>query len=101
MGSVTQACRRDTKNSEFGQANRAVIDALISYQKFLKDNLLPRSQCDFRLGADLYRKIPLYEEMVDTPLDKLLETGYKDLRHNQEAFRSPAAKLDAKRTAQQ
>src|SRR5260221_7804528 len=38
------------KNADFGPANRAVIDALISYQKFLKDNLLPRSQGDFRLG---------------------------------------------------
>src|SRR6266700_3848314 len=89
------------KNADFGPANRAVIDALISYQKFLKDSLLPRSQGDFRLRADLYRKKLLYDEMVDTPLEKLLEIGYKDLRRNQEAFRSTAAKLDAKRTPQQ
>jgi Bacterial protein of unknown function (DUF885) len=88
-------------NAEFAPANRAVIDALISYQKFLKDNLLPRSQGDFRLGGGLYSKKLLYEEMVDTSLYKLLETGYKDLRRNQEAFRATAAKLDSKRTPQQ
>ena len=36
--------------------------------------------------------------MVDTPLDKLLEIGYKNMRQNQQAFRDTAAKIDPKRT---
>jgi hypothetical protein len=39
--------------------------------------------------------------MVDTPLDRLLEIGYQDLRRNQEAFRATAARIDPRRTAQQ
>ena len=56
---------------------------------------------DFRLGAEVYAKKLLYDEMVDTPLDRLLEIGYKDLRRNQEAFRATAAKIDARRSPMQ
>ena len=69
--------------AEFQQANQAVIDALQAYQTFLKNDLLPRSKGDFRIGAENYRKKLLYDEMVDTPLDRLLEIGYDDLRRNQ------------------
>lgn len=92
----------DTKlMARFKDSNQGVMEALKQYQQFLKDELLPKSNGDFRLGADLYSKKLLYEEMVDTPLEKLLEIGYADLRRNQEAFRQVSAKIDAKRTAQQ
>jgi hypothetical protein len=86
---------------DFQQSNAAVIDALKRYQAFLKDDLLARSHGDFRLGADLYRKKLLYEEMVDLPLDKLLEIGMADLRRNQQAFKQTAAKIDPGKTPQQ
>ncbi len=87
--------------SDFQARNQAVIEALAAYQKFLKDDVLPRSKGDFRIGVENYRKKLLYDEMVDTPLDKLLENGYQNLHRNQQAFRDTAAKLDAKRTPQQ
>jgi len=40
-----------------------------AYQKWLLEDLLPRSNSDFRIGAESYRKKLLYDEMVDTPLD--------------------------------
>ena len=86
---------------EFHQTNQAVIDALQAYQTWLKNDLLPRSTGDFRIGAENYRKKLLYDEMVDTPLDRLLEVGYENLRHNQEWFRRVAAEIDPKRTPQQ
>jgi hypothetical protein len=49
------------------------------------------------LGADLYRKKLLYEEMVDTPLDDLLKIGYADLRKNQQSFKETAAKINPRR----
>jgi uncharacterized protein (DUF885 family) len=87
--------------AEFQESNGSVIDALKRYQAFLQNDLLARSGGDFRLGADLYRKKLLYEEMVDLPLDKLLEIGMADLRRNQEAFKQTAAKIDASKTPQQ
>jgi len=87
--------------AEFKQTNQTVMDALAGYQKFLKDELLPKSNGDFRIGADNYRKKLLYEEMVDLPLDQLLQIGEADLRKNQEAYKQTAAKLDPNKTAEQ
>jgi uncharacterized protein (DUF885 family) len=87
--------------AEFHQTNAAVIQAMKQYQSWMKTDLLPRAHGDFRLDADNYRKKLLYEEMVDTPLDRLLAIGYEDLRHNQQMFREVAAKIDPKKTPQQ
>src|ERR1035438_4835320 len=85
--------------AEFHQANQAVIDALNAYQAFLKD-LLPRSQGEFPIGAETYRKKLLYDEMVDIPLDRLLEIGREELRRNQQEFTRVAAQVDQSRTAE-
>ncbi|HSB75385.1 MAG TPA: DUF885 family protein, partial [Terriglobales bacterium] len=80
---------------EFHSTNQAVIAALESYQNFLKADLLPISHGDFRIGAENYRKKLLYEEMVDIPLDRLVEIGMADLHRNQQALKETAAKLDS------
>ncbi|HKX00566.1 MAG TPA: DUF885 domain-containing protein [Bryobacteraceae bacterium] len=87
--------------AEFHDANQAVISGLEDYQKFLKNNLLARSKGDFRIGAANYAKKLSYDEMVDTPVDQLLEIGFRNLHENQEAFRKTAAKIDPKRTPQE
>jgi len=87
--------------AEFKKTNQAVLSALNDYQAYLKNDLLPRSHGDFRIGAETYRKKLLYDEMVDIPLDRLLETGYQDLHRNQEMFKRVAAQIDPKRTPQQ
>ncbi len=96
---------RDSKNqallAEFHKANDTVIKELQSYLAWLKSDLLPRSKGDFRLGRDNYSKKLLYDEMVDIPLDRLLDIGYKDLRRNQQAFRDTAKKIDPSKTPQQ
>jgi uncharacterized protein (DUF885 family) len=85
----------------FHKSNADVIGSLKSYEAWLKSDLLPRSKGDFRLGADNYRKKLAYDEMVDIPLDRLLEIGYENLRHNQQWFRDTAKKIDPKKTPQQ
>jgi uncharacterized protein (DUF885 family) len=86
---------------EFHQSNAVVIKELQDWLTWLRQDLLPRSKGDYKLGADNYSKKLLYDEMVDIPLDKLLEIGYADLRKNQQAFRDTAKKIDPKRTPQQ
>jgi uncharacterized protein (DUF885 family) len=83
---------------EFGASNGAVVEALKKYQKYLQEELLPASHGDFRLGAENYGKKLLYDEMVDIPLDRLLEVGYADLHRNQEQLRKVAAEIDPHRT---
>ncbi len=42
--------------AEFAKTNAAVIDAMKSYATWMKSDLLPRSNGDFRWGADTFRK---------------------------------------------
>ena len=84
--------------SEFKKTNAAVIAALESYEKWLKADLLSRSNGDFRIGADSFSKKLLYDEMVDTPLDKLLTIAYADLHKNQAEFERVAKEVDSSKT---
>jgi uncharacterized protein (DUF885 family) len=84
--------------AEFRVSNQDAIDALKKYQTFLQKDLLPASKGDFRIGAETFQKKVLYEEMVDIPLDRLLEIGYADLRRNQQRVKEVAASIDAKRS---
>lgn len=72
--------------AQFAQTNAGVLTALDAYQTWLKDDLLARSHGDFRFGSDTYRKKLLYDEMVDTPLPKLLDIANTDLKKNQAEF---------------
>ena len=87
--------------ADFGKSNAAVLDALKDYEAWLRAGMLPQSRGDFRIGAGFYRQKLLYDEMVDTPLERLLEIGYQDLRRNQEEFRRVAAEIDSRRSPQQ
>ncbi len=85
--------------SQFAQSNAAAIAQLRSYQAWLKSDLLPRSNGDFRIGAATFSKKLLYDDMVTTPLDRLLEIGMADLRKNQAEFRRVAHDVDPTRPA--
>jgi uncharacterized protein (DUF885 family) len=99
------AAFKDVKDAallaDFQKSNQDVIEGLKQYESWLKSDLLPRSNGDFRIGAENYRKKLLYDEMVDIPLDRLLEIGYQDLRHNQAEFKRVAASIDPKQKPEQ
>ena len=80
--------------AEFAETNAAVITALNSYLDWLKTDLLAKSTGDFRIGAETFSKKLQYDEMVDLPLDKLLEIGWADLRKNQAHFNQVAKELE-------
>ena len=85
----------------FAKSNTAVIDALKSYGTWLKSDLLPRSNGDFKLGAHTFRKKLLYDEMVDISLDRLLQIALDDLHKNQAEFARVAREVDPTTTPQQ
>jgi uncharacterized protein (DUF885 family) len=80
--------------AEFVQTNTAVISALNHYLGWLKTDMLAKSNGDFRIGAESFSKKLQYDEMVDLPLDKLLEIGWADLRKNQAHFKEVAKELE-------
>jgi uncharacterized protein (DUF885 family) len=83
--------------ADFKTANDRAISALQEYEAFLKKEIQPHANGDFRIGADNYRQKLLYEEMVDVPLDHLLEIGYADLHKNQQRLKDVAAQIDPNR----
>jgi len=84
--------------TEFAGTNAAVIARLNSYLEWLKTDLSLKSNGDFRIGAETFQKKLEYDEMVDLPLDKLLEIGWADLHKNQEHFKQVAKELEPDKT---
>jgi len=87
--------------NRFHAVNANLIRELKAYESWLRTDVLPRSHGDFRIGEENFRRKLLYDEMVDLPIDRLLEIGYADLRKNQRWFRETAAKIDPHKTPQQ
>jgi len=87
-----------TAKAEFAKTNAAVIDALKSYGAWMKSDLLPRSNGDFKLGAETFSRKLAYDEMVDIPLDHLLQIGFDDLHKNQAEFNRIAKEVDPSKT---
>ncbi|HMH80610.1 MAG TPA: DUF885 family protein, partial [Candidatus Acidoferrum sp.] len=72
-----------TTKADFAESNAAAIAALRAYEAWVKSDLSPRSNGDFRIGGETFSKKLLYDDMVSTPLDRLLEIGMADLHKNQ------------------
>jgi uncharacterized protein (DUF885 family) len=85
----------------FAKANAAVIEALKSYGEWMKSDLLPRSNGDFKLGAATFAKKLSYDEMVDIPLDRLLQIAFDDLHKNQAEFAHIAKEVNPTKTPQE
>jgi uncharacterized protein (DUF885 family) len=87
--------------ADFAKTNAAAIDALKSYGAWMKSDLLPRSNGDFRYGADTFQKALAYNEMVDIPLDRLLQIAMDDLHKNQAEFARVSKEIDPAKTPQE
>jgi uncharacterized protein (DUF885 family) len=93
-----RAAKDPATTAEFQKTNGAVIAALEDYEKWLKTELLPKSNGDFRIGAETFSRKLQYDEMVDVPLARLLQIGYDDLHRNQAEFNRIAKEVDPNKT---
>ena len=80
--------------AEFQSANAAAVNALDDAANWLEKELLPKSTGSYAIGAENFRKKLLYEEMVDTPLDRLLAVGEANLEKDYRAFVETARTID-------
>jgi uncharacterized protein (DUF885 family) len=87
--------------AEFAESNAGAIAALSEYEAWIKSDLLARSNGDFKLGAENFRKKLAYEEMVDVPLDRLLQVGLDNMHRNQSEFQRVAKRIDPSKTPEQ
>jgi uncharacterized protein (DUF885 family) len=87
--------------AEFKDANDAVIAAFGEYKKWLQEDLLKRSNGDFALGEEAFRRKLAADEMIELPLEELLAMAEQDMRRNQTAFAETARRIDSRRTPMQ
>lgn len=88
-------------NEWFAKANAGAIAAMEDAAKWLKTDLLPRSKGSYAIGADKFARKLKYEEMVDTPLDRILAIGEANLEKDYKAFVETARLIDPKKTPAQ
>ena len=84
--------------AEFAKSNASVVAGLESYLVWLKSDLLAHSNGDYRIGAQTFSDKLKYDEMVDIPLDRLLQIGWDNLRANQAQFKQVAHELEPDKT---
>src|SRR5438067_9040108 len=67
--------------------------ALEDYKKWLQNDLLPRSDGDFRLGADKFRKKLRFALASDLSMEEILKRAQADLQQTQTAIYETALPL--------
>jgi uncharacterized protein (DUF885 family) len=86
---------------DFKRSNDGVIAALGDYKKWLQNDLLNRSAGDFAIGERVYRSKLAADEMLDAPIDRLLDIAVRDLEKNQAVFVETARRIDPGHTPEQ
>jgi len=66
---------------------------LEKYKKWLQDDLLPRSDGDFRLGADKFRKKLRFALASDLSMEEIMKRAQMDLQQTQRAIYETALSL--------
>ena len=79
--------------SAFDKSNSAALTSIEKTIDWMKTELKPRSQGSFALGREAYAKKLLYDEMVDIPLDRLLEIGERNMEKDYQDLIATAKKL--------
>lgn len=80
----------------FERARDNANAAIAKFVSFLK-NELPHSNDDWRIGSEKFQRMLATGEMVDMPLDYLLQIGEADLARNETALEAVARKIDPNR----
>jgi uncharacterized protein (DUF885 family) len=84
--------------TEFNAANDQAIRELQGFVNYLREDLLPASRGDFRLGPELFEKKLQYEEMCEVPLYRLERYGEEELTNLQKRIELTAAAIEAGKT---
>ena len=80
----------DAKDAAFADALKLAVANLELFIEWLRKDLLPKASGSYALGADLYARKLLHEEMVETPIDELLGRGVELLKQTQERLKEAA-----------
>ncbi|MFO0577801.1 MAG: DUF885 domain-containing protein [Polyangia bacterium] len=79
----------------------AVAAAIRRYTEWLQTEGRAKAKAEFALGPELFKQKLWADEMIDTPLDELLQRSEAELRRLQNEFRATAARIDKKRSPEE
>ncbi len=79
--------------NEFAPLQEKIAAALADYKKWLQNDLLPRSDGNFRLGAEKYRKKLRFALASDMPMEEIMKRARTDLQQTQTAIYETALPL--------
>src|SRR5437763_8952120 len=85
--------RAPQMKNELAPVQQKTAAALEDYKKWLQHDLLPRSDGDFRLGAEKYRKKLRFALASDLPMEQILQRAKVDLQQTQTAIYQTALPL--------
>ncbi|MFQ5919971.1 MAG: DUF885 domain-containing protein [Thermoplasmata archaeon] len=77
------------------------IQRVEAFQGRLEKEWRPRTNQDFALGLDRYRRMLWAQERIDLPLKELEAMGQANLEENKAAFLETARQIDATKTPQE
>lgn len=87
----------NARNAALRDSLRRAADAAIpeidGYARWLETMVIPRASGDFTIGAANLARRYRAEELIDTPLDRMVSIGERELRLQQAEFRRVANQL--------
>jgi uncharacterized protein (DUF885 family) len=85
--------RAPQMKKELAPLQEKIAAALDDYKKWLQNDLLPRSDGDFRLGAEKYRKKLRFALASDLSMEEIMKRAQADLQQTQTAIYETALPL--------
>ncbi len=71
----------------------AAIPLIAAYTTYLEKEVIPKTSGDFTIGAENLARRYRAEELIDTPLDRMVAIGERELSVSQKEFRAAAERL--------
>lgn len=84
---------RSAQHDSLRRAADAAIPLIDAYATWLEKDVMPRAKGDFAIGAANLSRRYLAEELIDTPLDRMVAIGERELLASQAEFRAAANTL--------
>jgi len=75
------------------EANAEALRACEDMRRFLADELLEKARGEFALGRETFARLLAAEEHVFTPLEEILERGWRELRATQQRMQEIARQI--------
>jgi len=80
--------------ARFKAANERAAGEVRAYAKWLEDSRLPAANDDYALGREKFARMLREGELIELPPERILATGLRELRREQQLFAESARLID-------